>query len=75
MKISEMRELPDVDLDTEIAKRRKTLFDYRFKAGQEEKQRAGEIRTLRRDIARMKTVLSERRIAAAKSGEGDQNGR
>ena len=69
MKTSEIRDLPDADIEAEIAKRRKKLFDYRFRAGQEEKQRAGEIRTLRRDIARMKTIQSERRIAA-QSGEG-----
>ncbi|MGA1201872.1 MAG: 50S ribosomal protein L29 [Planctomycetota bacterium] len=69
MKTSDIRQLPDADIDVEIAKRRKKLFDYRFRAGQEEKQRAGEIRTLRREIARMKTILSERRIAA-RNGEG-----
>ncbi len=74
MKTTEIRDLPEVDIEAEIAKCRKKLFDYRFKAGQEEKQRAGEIRTLRRDIARMMTVQSERRIAAQK-GEGDTHGR
>ncbi len=74
MNTSDIRDLPQTDIESEIAKCRQKLFDYRFRAGQEEKQRAGEIRSLRRDIARMMTVQSERRIAAQK-GEGDTHGR
>lgn len=33
MKTSDIRQLPDADIDVEIAKRRKKLFDYRFRAG------------------------------------------
>ncbi len=71
MKTSEIRELPEVDIQVEIAKRRKKLFEYRFRAGQEEKQRAGEIRALRRDIARMLTIQHERVAAAESGGDGD----
>ena len=72
MKPSEVRDLPPADIEVEVAKRRKKLFEYRFKSGQEEKQRAGEIRALRRDIARMLTVQRERDIEARKSeGAGD----
>jgi len=74
MKISDIRELPDVDIETEIATRRKKLFDHRFRAGQEEKQRAGEIRALKRDIARMLTVQKERKLEAQKGG-GNGDGR
>jgi large subunit ribosomal protein L29 len=62
MKISEFRQLPDEDLSIEIRKRREGLFKIRFKAANEETQRAGEIREMRKDIARMNTVLRERTL-------------
>ncbi|MBT5738144.1 MAG: 50S ribosomal protein L29 [Planctomycetes bacterium] len=62
MKISEFRQLPDEDLTIEIRKRREGLFKIRFKAANEETQRAGEIREMRKDIARMNTVLRERTL-------------
>ncbi len=70
MKISEVRQLPDEDLTIEIRKRREGLFKIRFKAANEETQRAGEIREMRRDIARMNTVLRER--AMERDGSGNQ---
>ncbi len=70
MKISEVRQLPDEDLNIEIRKRREGLFKIRFKAANEETQRAGEIREMRRDIARMNTVLRER--AMEREGSGNQ---
>ena len=62
MNTGEMRELPSVELEGQISKIREKLFKYRFHAGNDEMQRAGEIRGLRKDIARLKTVLQERRI-------------
>ena len=68
MKIGEIRELPEADIASEIAKRRKKLFEHRFSAQHEEKQRAGEIRALKQEIARMRTVQREREIAKEKGG-------
>lgn len=67
MKISEIRELPDTDLNDEIRKHRERLFRIRFNSASEENQRAGEIRKLRRNVARMKSILREREIQATKS--------
>jgi large subunit ribosomal protein L29 len=75
MKTSEMRQLPPADIRSEVAKRRKKLFEYRFKSGQEEKQRAGEIRALRSEIARLLTVQRERELALDRKGEGHGHGR
>jgi large subunit ribosomal protein L29 len=68
MKTEDIRDLPEVDLRSEVAKRRKKLFEHRFKSGQEEKQRAGEIRALRREIARILTVQRERQLGLGTSG-------
>jgi large subunit ribosomal protein L29 len=74
MKASDIRDLPDADIDSEIAKRRKKLFEHRFSAGQEEKQRAGEIRAMRREIARMLTIQHERQLAARAEGTTHDRG-
>ncbi len=73
MKIGDIRDLQDQDLNDQITKNREQLFKFRFHAKNEEMQRAGEIRKLRRDIARMKTILQERRIKNA-AGTGAENG-
>ena len=69
MKVSEVRQLPDEDLVIEIKKRHESLFHIRLRAANEEVQRAGEIRSMRRDIARMKTVLRERSLEKTRSVE------
>lgn len=65
MKASEIRGLPAEEINTEIRKARAKLFKFRFHTGDEEMHRAGEIRNLRRQIARMMTVLRERELKEA----------
>ena len=72
MNVKEVRQLPDEDLVLEINKRHESLFQIRLKAANEEVQRAGEIREMRRDIARMKTVLRERAQENAISTEQEK---
>ncbi|OUU21060.1 MAG: 50S ribosomal protein L29 [Planctomycetia bacterium TMED53] len=69
MNVKEVRQLPNEDLVIEINKRNASLFQIRLKAANEEVQRAGEIREMRRDIARMKTVLRERALEKTRSVE------
>lgn len=66
MKASEIRDLHPQEIESQIQKIRSQLFKYRFHAGNDEMQRAGEIRGLRKDIARLKTVLRQRQIDEAK---------
>ena len=70
MKVSEIRQLPDEDLKIEIRKRQEGLFRIRLKASNEETQRAGDRREMRKDIARMNTVIRER--ASERASAGDQ---
>ncbi|MFQ5653118.1 MAG: 50S ribosomal protein L29 [Planctomycetota bacterium] len=74
MKASEMRELPAVEIETEIKKRHARIFKFRFNSGNEEMQRAGEIRKLRRDIARLKTVQRERELEGSRGKEAGDDG-
>ncbi|MGE3163355.1 MAG: 50S ribosomal protein L29 [Planctomycetota bacterium] len=64
-KVSELRELGVADLNAEIKKAREKLFKFRFHSKNEDMQRAGDIRSLRRHIARVNTVLRERALKAA----------
>ncbi len=66
MKAVDIRGLPREEIEDQIAKIRAKLFKFRFQRENEEMQRAGEIRELRRTIARMKTVLRERELSEDK---------
>lgn len=65
-----MRELPAAELESEVAKAREKLWKLRFQARGEPLENPGEIRRLRREIARMKTILRERELAG-RAGSGE----
>lgn len=60
MKIDEIRGKNDHELDYELANRKKELFDLRFKSATQVLTNPARIRSLRREIARLSTVLHER---------------
>ena len=60
MKIDETRSKKDSELEFDLANLKKELFGLRFKATTETSANPSRIRTLRRDIARIKTVVRER---------------
>ncbi|MEA2931908.1 MAG: large subunit ribosomal protein [Actinomycetota bacterium] len=67
--ISELREMDDDELVTRLAEARHELFNFRFQhvTGQlDNYARLGEVR---KEIARINTLLREREIAAAEAGE------
>ena len=61
MKIDEIRGKTDAELDYELENRRKELFDLRFRTATETTQNPSRIGNVRREIARIKTILHERR--------------
>ncbi|MEY3072520.1 MAG: hypothetical protein RLZZ353_716 [Actinomycetota bacterium] len=66
MTATELRELPDDELRQRYAEAKEELFNLRFQAvtGQlDDPRRLGRVR---RDIARVLTVMREREIAAAR---------
>ena len=71
MNAADLRNMPSEELNAQVIKDRESLFKFRFQASREEMQRAGEIRALRKNIARCKTVLSER-DNAAKNGSAKE---
>jgi large subunit ribosomal protein L29 len=60
MKISEIREMNDEQLAAELAETRRNLFDLRFQAATERLDAPSELRKLRKTIARILTVQTER---------------
>ena len=62
MKISEIRELTNEDLNNKIAEAKKELLNLRFSKASGNLEKQARIKELRKQVARMKTVLREREI-------------
>jgi large subunit ribosomal protein L29 len=58
-----LRELNDDELQARIEENERELFRLRFRSATQELENPMLLRQLRKDIARMKTVLRERELA------------
>lgn len=68
MEIEKLRELSDEDLKGEEAKTGEQLFRIRFAKSLGKQEGIGKIRSLKKDVARMKTIARERVLAQGKAG-------
>jgi large subunit ribosomal protein L29 len=66
----ELRACDDAELDSRLADAKQELFNLRFKHVTGELPNMARLGELRRDIARILTVLREREIAAFEAQEG-----
>ncbi len=66
MKADEIRELTDDEIHARVDQMQEELFRLRFRAATSELDNPMLLRSLRRDVARLKTVIRERELAAAK---------
>ena len=66
---SELRELKDNDLATRLAETRQELFNLRFQHATGQLENTTRLNVLRKEIARINTLLREREIAAAEALE------
>ena len=64
MRIEEIRKLSNEEINKEIRDLKKQLFDLRFKQATGQTQNVADIKKTRKTIARLSTVLSERRLEA-----------
>jgi large subunit ribosomal protein L29 len=64
VKIAEIRELPNEEINRELSEKRRALFNLRFQRETEQLERPAELRKLKKDIARLLTALHERELAA-----------
>ena len=66
MKIDEIRNLPDDELTMEVTKARRKIFKMSFKDKGSSIESPGALKLLKKDIARLLTVIRERETARRK---------
>ncbi len=74
MKIFEIREIPDLELEKRIRDEEENLVHLRFQKATSQLESPIKVRLVRRDIAKMKTVLRERQRAKAKASSQKAEG-
>jgi len=69
MKISEIQHLSDEELNTELRRLRRHIFDLRAQAVTEKLEDPSMITKAKRDIARILTVVRQREIEAKRAAQ------
>jgi len=68
-KAKELRELTLAELDQKLLEARHELFNLRFQVATGKQDNSARLGQVRREIARVATILREREIQAAESAE------
>ena len=63
MDLKKMRDMTEVELNTELGKMKKELFNLRFQHVTGQLENPVKMRELKRDIARVKTIIREKELA------------
>ena len=63
----ELRELNDVELEHRLSEAKEELFNLRFQNATGQLDNTARVPVVRKDIARIETLLREREIAAAEA--------
>ncbi len=63
MKVDDMRDWDDVEIAARLKELKEEQFRLRFTASMMELENPSLLRNIRRDIARLKTILRERELA------------
>ncbi len=66
MKANDLRQKSDEDLNQELVSLKEELFKLRFQHATRRLENPVQLRTVRRDIAKVKTIIREREIQAEK---------
>lgn len=74
MKIYEIREMGSVELQKRIVEEESNLIDLRFQNELKNLTNTAKLRNVRKDIAKMKTVLKERELQSAKGSKETKDG-
>lgn len=62
MKIKDLRELSNKELEGKIRETKKELFNLRLKQSTGTLEKPSKVKELRKDVARMKTIIREREL-------------
>ncbi len=65
MELKKMREMTEIELNTELSKMKKELFNLRFQHATGQLENPIKMRELKKDIARVKTIIREKELASA----------
>ncbi|MGB3698862.1 MAG: 50S ribosomal protein L29 [Gordonia sp. (in: high G+C Gram-positive bacteria)] len=68
---TELRELSDADLVARLKESKEELFNLRFQMATGQLDNNRRLRTVRREIARIYTVMRERELGLASGPEGE----
>ena len=66
---AELREADETELETRLAEAKQEMFNLRFQIVTGQLDNSARLRMVRRDIARILTILREKEIAAAEAAE------
>jgi large subunit ribosomal protein L29 len=64
MKASEIRELSADEIQNQISQAQEELFRLRFRSATQQLENPALIKSLRRNVARMRTILKQRETAS-----------
>lgn len=65
MKATEVRGMTPAELETKLEELKKELFNLRFQNATNQLSNPGKIADVKKDIARVKTIIREKQIASA----------
>ncbi len=65
MELKKMREMSEAELNAELIKMKKDLFNLRFQHVTGQLENPVKMRETKRDIARVKTIIREKELARA----------
>jgi large subunit ribosomal protein L29 len=71
-KAHELDEMNDVDLETRLREAKEELFNLRFQAATGQLESHGRLRTVKKDIARIYTVVRERELGIRVAPSNDE---
>ncbi len=74
MKAADLRELPYEELQEKLADAKEELFNLRFQFVTNQLDNTARLRTLRREVAQLATVLREQEIEAWQKQQEDADG-
>ncbi len=67
MELKKMREMTDIELTAELEKMKKELFNLRFQHVTGQLENPVKMREVKRDIARVKTIIREKELEKAQA--------
>ena len=70
LKLSEIRDLPVEDIEKQLAETKEELFNLRFQNATGQLDNYKRLGELKRDVARLKTILREQELGKPSGAEG-----